>query len=64
MEGIAVNHISFRFWISGVVPEIFAIITKNYHLNTTEVMANFLVKFPIIVTMATGVVRAKFDSRH
>jgi len=27
--GIAVDHISFRFWISGVVPEIFAIKVKS-----------------------------------
>jgi len=27
--GIAVDHISFRFWISGVVPEIFEIKVKS-----------------------------------
>ena len=33
--GIAVDHISFRFWISGVVPEIFAI-KVNVVKNRTE----------------------------
>jgi len=27
--GIAVDHISFRFWISGVSPKIFAIKVEN-----------------------------------